>query len=179
MLTKRKLTGILLALVLFLVVCVGIQTVLISAGGLDRKQISSCSTIDEPGRYELTSEITNGGGTRISQSCIEIRSGNVILDGNGHVIDGRGTSHTIGVAVRTSENSSNKEVRIENVTVTDWHKGVAFHSAAQGRVQDVSASGNVYGIHIENTRFVLTMNYSSNNNIVDSKASRGSIHIQL
>ncbi|WP_368411898.1 NosD domain-containing protein [Haladaptatus halobius] len=116
-------------------------------------------------------------GTGISQSCIEIRSGNVILDGNGHTIDGRGNSHTTAIQVNTSNNSSN--IQITNAVITDWYKGIVFQHSEPGKIQNISASSNVYGISIEDSHLVMTKNNRLQNNLVGMKVSDNSIHIEL
>lgn len=45
--------------------------------------VDSCTTIDEPGRYELTKDITASD----ENNCIEITASNVILDGREHTIN--------------------------------------------------------------------------------------------
>lgn len=166
-----------LIMVVFLSACVSIPAIMLSSNGLKKQNINSCTTIDEPGRYELTTSITNGGGTRISQSCIEIRSGNVIVDGNGHTINGRGNSHTVAIDVDTSNSSQN--VQITNVVVTDWHKGIAFRNGVPGKIQNVTASSNVYGISIESSQPVMTRDTVLRENLVGIKVSDNSTHIQL
>ncbi len=56
-----KRVSVLLLLVITLSACFGIQTTLLSSNDLNRQEINSCTVIDKPGRYELTTNITNGG----------------------------------------------------------------------------------------------------------------------
>ncbi|GAA0255412.1 NosD domain-containing protein [Haladaptatus pallidirubidus] len=147
------------------------------SNSLKKQNINSCTTIDEPGRYELTKNITNGGGTPISQSCIEIQSGNVVFDGNGHTIDGRGNSHTVAIDVNTPENSKN--IQITNAVITNWHEGIVFRHDELGEIQNVTASSNVYGISLENSQLVITRNSILKDNLVGKRVSGSSIHIQL
>ncbi len=172
-----KRISVLLVLVITLSACVGVQSMLLPSNDVNRKEIKSCTVIDEPGRYELTADIRNGGGTGISQSCIEIRSGNVILDGNGHAIDGRGNSHTTAIQVKTTEDGN--DILITNMTLTDWHKGVAFENGSQGKIQNVTAASNVYGIAVENSSQVITKDNKLRRNLVGMKISDDSIHIEL
>ena len=115
-----------------------------SAGVQDATRIDSCTTIDESGTYVLTKDIENGGKTRISGACFEITADGVTFDGDGHTIDGRGVSHTKGVAVRGAQN-----VEVRNFAVNDWHEGVLVEGGS-ARVRDVNASQNAYGIRLEN-----------------------------
>ncbi|WP_266081325.1 pectate lyase-like adhesive domain-containing protein [Haladaptatus caseinilyticus] len=162
--------------IIVLSACVGVQSTQLVFDNPDTQKINSCTVIDNPGRYELTTNITNGGGTRISQSCIEIRSGNVVLDGNGHTIDGRGNSHTTAIQINTS---SNNDVRISDMTITNWHKGIAFQHGTIGKIEDINASSNVYGISIEDIHLVITTNSRLENNLVGIKTSDGSVHLKL
>jgi parallel beta-helix repeat protein len=106
--------------------------------------VDSCTTIDEPGTYVLVSDIDNGGGTAISQACVEITAADVTFDGNGHTIDGRGVSHTKGVAVVNAAN-----VTVTNVEVTDWHSGVLVENGS-ATVRGVHTVSNAYGVRLEN-----------------------------
>ena len=122
--------------------------------------IDSCTTIDQPGNYALTADIENAGNTAISQSCIEITADDVTLDGDGHLIDGRGESHTRGIAVRGAEG-----VTIENVEVRDWHAGV-FVSKGSVTVRDVRTVSNAYGLRLENATDVRVENGTVEENLV-------------
>lgn len=52
-------------------------------------EISQCTTIDEPGRYVLTSDITDSG----ARHCIRIIASDVVFDGQGHTLDARTRSN--------------------------------------------------------------------------------------
>ena len=172
----RKWVLIGIIIMISLAACVGIQTAQMASGSPRTQKINSCTTIDKPGQYELTSDITNGGGTGISQSCIEIQSGNVVIDGNGHVIDGRGNSQTTAIRVNTSKMSN---VKIANVVITNWHKGIAFQHGSIGEIRNISASSNVYGVSIEDSYFVVTTNSRLENNLVGIKSSTNSLNLKL
>ncbi|MFH5800801.1 NosD domain-containing protein [Haladaptatus sp. CMAA 1911] len=173
---RKERRVIIVIIVISLSACVGIQATPSISGYLNTQKINSCTTIDKPGRYELTTDITNGGGTGISQSCIEIRSGNVVLDGNGHTIDGRGNSHTTAIQINTA---SINDVQISNVKVTNWHEGIAFQHGSIGEIHNVSASSNVYGISIEDSHLIVTTDSRMENNLVGIKSSDNSLHLKL
>lgn len=115
-----------------------------SASDAAQTQISSCTTIDEPGEYVLASDIENGGKTPISKSCIRITADGVTLDGDGHLVDGRGVSDTKGIAAVDTEN-----VVIRNVEVDDWHAGVLVEGGS-ATVRDVRTYSNAFGVRLEN-----------------------------
>lgn len=115
--------------------------------------IDSKTRITRPGRYTLARDIERGGGTFISEPCILIESSNVVLDGRGYTIDGRGVSDTTGVAVTSSTGLVN--VTVTNVTISDWDRGLFFENVGGGVVHDVDVVDNGYGISLENTSGVL------------------------
>jgi len=112
--------------------------------GDDVTAISSCTTITEPGQYQLTSDILDAPNA----TCLEIRSDNVAVDGGGHRLDGAtGTETQTGVYV----NGTGVEHRLRNVTVeglqlTDWTIGVHFRETTGGVVEDLSVSRGLYGV---------------------------------
>jgi nitrous oxidase accessory protein NosD len=134
-------------------------------------EIDSCTTIDEPGNYVLTTEIENGGKTPISKACIEITADDVTLDGGGHLIDGRGESHTKGIAVIDAEG-----VAIENVEVDDWHSGILV-SESSVTVRDVRTFSNAYGLRLENATDVSVENSTVEENLVGIYTNTESLSI--
>ncbi|WP_435180758.1 Hvo_1808 family surface protein [Halorussus sp. AFM4] len=123
-------------------------------------EISSCTTISRPGRYVLTSDIENSS----AGTCIRIRASDVVLDGNGHAVDGVTTSDadrlterflrgrvnpfgagdTVGVAVVANRRQSN--VTVTDLTVTDWRWGVVTAGVRNGRLAGVRAADNGFGV---------------------------------
>ncbi|WP_227377523.1 right-handed parallel beta-helix repeat-containing protein [Haladaptatus halobius] len=117
------------------------------------KQIDSRTRITRPGIYTLGQDILRGGGTYISESCIQIASDNVVLDGAGHTIDGRGVSDTTGIVATAPTGLEN--ILVTNVTVTDWDRGLYFKNVARGVVHNVHIIGNGYGTSFENVRDIV------------------------
>ncbi|MFH5800810.1 hypothetical protein [Haladaptatus sp. CMAA 1911] len=162
--TNRELLSVFLIFTITFSGCLGAQSAYQISNVENKRTINNCTSINKPGHYELKSNITNGGGTGISKSCIKIRSGNVVLDGNGHTISGRGNSHTTGVQVITSKTTEG--VKIQNLSLTDWHNGVEFRQATVANIQNVEASSNVFGISVENvTRAQIKWNTIQNNTV--------------
>lgn len=132
----------------------------IDAAGTAPTSIDSCTTIDEPGRYVLTENVSGYGGGY----CITIESSDVVLDGNGHTID---ASETNGVLVNGSEGAENVTIRdlrvhgliaasagtfgvivenasdttVANVTVEDAFVGVEVHESSDVTIRNVTAEG--------------------------------------
>jgi PGF-CTERM protein len=98
--------------------------------------IDNCTVIDEPGEYEL------GGDVRTNQSetCMEIRSDDVVLEGNGHAIEGPGPdgtdSRAAGVLVNGSTAESYGNVTVRNVEISGFDDGV--RSGTDGAAADVA-----------------------------------------
>lgn len=62
-------------------------------------EIDSCTTIDEPGRYVLTEDLTNASASQSTgieaandtvRGCLVIAASDVVLEGGGHAVDGKG-----------------------------------------------------------------------------------------
>lgn len=125
-------------------------------------RIDSCTTISEPGRYELVADIVNDEETHLSESCIQIESDDVILDGGGHRVDGRGVSGTIGVHVASSGRLTN--VSVIRLTVSDWDWGVHYEGVTGGEVRAVTAESNGAGVSLAETRGVTVRDTEISNN---------------
>lgn len=155
-----------LALALALVVGAGATGISLLGGPVstaDAAQataIDSCTTIDESGTYVLTKKIDNGGKTPISGTCIEITADNVTFDGDGHLIDGQGVSHTKAIGVYDAE-----DVTVRNVEVTEWHEGVLVEDAT-ATVREVNSHSNAYGVRLQNASGSTVENTAVEGNLV-------------
>ena len=108
--------------------------------------VTSCTTISEPGRYALRRNV--GGSAGLSDSCITIRANNVVLDGFGHTVDGRGVTNSTGIRV---EGESVNDVTVRAVTVTDWNRGIHVMNGSQVTIRKVNATTNAEAISVWNT----------------------------
>ena len=167
--TLRDLRTLGVLAVAFVAVCGGAvltTATLPGAAATDasQTQINSCTTIDEPGDYVLTSDIDNGGKTAISKACIKITADGVTFDGGGHLVDGRGVSHTKGISVVGTEG-----VVVRNVAVDDWHAGVLVEGGS-ATIRNVSSYSNAYGVRLENASGVTVENSTIEQNLVGVSA---------
>ncbi|MFB6129725.1 MAG: right-handed parallel beta-helix repeat-containing protein [Salinigranum sp.] len=151
------------------------------AAASDPVRIDSCRTIRRPGTYVLAGNLTDVRATQRTGvtsavgpvgACIAIRSDDVVLEGAGHAVDGRGTPGTsrkrtleagrgaasnvsvggtaassvpgyrVGVAVAGPENGTIRNVTVTNLTATDWFVGVLYVRATEGTVWGTRANGN-------------------------------------
>jgi parallel beta-helix repeat protein len=93
--------------------------------------VTGCRVIDSPGRYELQADIVDGRAL----NCIDIRSSDVIFDGNGHTIDAVQLSNFVSSGIVARDGSN---VTVKDVTVTEFKgSGVAFFSTDDTVVSDV------------------------------------------
>lgn len=128
------------------------------------KEVASCTTITEPGRYELTADIVNDRETHLSESCIRIESDDVVLDGAGHRVDGRSVSGTIGVHVAGSGQLTN--VSVIRLTVSDWDWGIHYEGVTGGEIREAAVEFNAAGITLAGTQEITARdNVVSNNGI--------------
>lgn len=136
-------------------------------------EIDSCTTIDQPGRYELTKDIMNS-----SDDCIRISASNVILDGQGHTIDGTGNGTGVDVdppsgliADLFSKNAMN--VTVKNMKITDCFIGISYTWATDSQITDTNISSNQIGISIQWVK-----NSTISNNTVSSSELDGILLLQ-
>ncbi|RBI58510.1 hypothetical protein DMJ13_26470 [halophilic archaeon] len=117
-----------------------------NASGAEYTNITSCTTISEPGQYALRRDIRGSAG--LSDSCITIRANNVVLDGFGHTVNGRGATNSTGIRV---EGNSVTDVTIRAVTVTGWNRGIHVMNSSRVSVQNITARGNAEAVTYWNT----------------------------
>jgi parallel beta-helix repeat protein len=116
-------------------------------------EIDSCTTITKSGTYLLTEDIENSE----AEACISIETSDVVLDGDGHTIDGTDTEGTVGIRAEFADS-----VTVRDVTVSDWTTGIEYQSDADdGTVTDVTVTSNLVGIGVHD---------ASNVTVTDSEA---------
>lgn len=108
-------------------------------------KLDKCTTITEPGQYELTSDLDGSDGV-----CLHVQTGDVTLDGNGHTVAGTRTDDSVGLLVygAARDASVDAENAVDNVTVRDvtaanWARGVQVGMirgvGTEAALQDVTA----------------------------------------
>jgi len=136
-------------------------------------EIDSCTTIDRSGHYELTSDVdaTNFTAEEAeSTTCVEIRASDVVLDGNGHRIQGRtfaypeSTQQTVLNGVGVPEDAESSNVTVRNV---DVNQALADFEGVDGLViEGVTVEGDL------DAYAALDVDSSSDVSVVDTNASR-------
>lgn len=112
------------------------------------ERIDECTTITEPGRYELASDVGGDDGV-----CLHVQSSDVAIDGNGNAIVGSQTEDSVGVFVYAADRGEGvdtedtvENVTVENVVVAEWADGVRVGDISgidtQVRLRDVTVRDN-------------------------------------
>ncbi|MGD9936701.1 MAG: NosD domain-containing protein [Methanoregulaceae archaeon] len=106
----------------------------------DDTPITSCTVITVPGHYVIGADIVDSG----CPVAIDIQSSDVLLDGQGHLVDGRDTAGSTGIRVTADPDVPRENVQVRNVRLTDWETGLAafacdscFVSFSQARSCDM------------------------------------------
>jgi parallel beta-helix repeat protein len=124
--------------------------------------ISACSVLDtDYGVYTLTADIIDSSATY----CMNISANHVILDCQGHTIDGNDTSNTYGIYVKRSS-ATTTNITIKNCVVNDWYYDLyLFYSNSNNLTNITSNSSTFYGIYLyysnSNNLSNITANYNS------------------
>lgn len=156
--------GVVAALALLLVVALALGTVLGTTGTTrppdHATAVTKCTTIDEPGYYVIDRDLWHAA-TDASTPCIRIEASDVVLDGQGRPLTGRGASNTTGILVVGADN-----VTVKNVSVRDWHRGVHYQRAHSGEVRNVTVRDSVYGLAVRNATGVTVVDGEISGNFV-------------
>ena len=108
-------------------------------------EIRSCTTITRPGTYVLARDVVpRRNTTNLTDdlsACISIRASDVVLDGQGHTLDGEKRYPAPGILASTTETLRNVTVR--NLTATGWGAGVGFVRVRDPVVRNVTAVENL------------------------------------
>ena len=135
-------------------------------------KISSCAVITSPGTYFITGTINTGIS---SGSCIDIKSSDVRLVGNGNKIDGSGPyvltpPYTYGIRLDGVTN-----VTVTGVDVSKFSFDIYFNRSTESSVTNSSAmNGTVSGIYLSSS----ANNLIAGDNISGIASNLGGISLQ-
>lgn len=94
--------------------------------------VSECQTLDQPGTtYVLQADITD----TTASTCFEVTANDVVLDGNGHTVDGTGSN---SIAVDAGDAADG--ITIRELTVSEFDTAVVFNGVTGGRVEHLTTS---------------------------------------
>jgi parallel beta-helix repeat protein len=121
--------------------------------------IDECTTINESGRYTLTTDIDDSE----AQKCIQITASDVVLDGSGHTVDGRDGTGSFGIEAGYRVDN----VSVRNVVLRDWETGVVYRDVDGGEIRQTLAYSNVVGLALTfETEDVTVRRNTATNNVV-------------
>jgi parallel beta-helix repeat protein len=95
--------------------------------------IDSCTTITEPGTYELTTDLDTRQG--VGDACVRIEASGVVFDGGGHTVRGNGSGTGVGVGDCCIEGPD--DVIVRNVEVVHFSDGITSYEADHLRIRNV------------------------------------------
>lgn len=127
--------------------------------------------LNESGVYELTANVTGPA----DEPCLFINADDVVLDGNGHVIEGNGSGGNHGHPIVVQNSTTYPDTPrgpVSNVTVRDvvvdhWTQQVAFYRAENGTVRDAVIT-NGYNTAGTGSGFGLLFRRGGNHTVVDT-----------
>ena len=145
--------------------------------------ISTCGSINEPGIYSLSSDISLSDYLNVSTHylnglpCIIVNSSNVAVDCNGHTI----RNAQYGILAQGKENVTVSDCRMVNNTYATYFNnnlgfkiysvqldgngyGIYINRSQDGSLQGIRARGNTYGIYINGTTQQAISNFSADLN---------------
>lgn len=135
----RSRLGIPLLIVVVLAGVLTGTTLVIGSASAAPTEINSCTTITQPGEYVLTGDIANSN----ADTCIAIQASDVVLNGQGHTVDGVDDFPANGVVVFGRDGATN--VTVTNLTVTDWGTGIVYETMT-GDIRNSIAASNSRGV---------------------------------
>lgn len=117
------------------------------------RTIDSCREIATPGVYELTADVAADG----SGSCLVVSASDVVLDGNGHTVNGTGVAQPTddstvqaGIAVESDSETTQTNVTIRDVDVRGCEAGIAREMTLGNiTVRNTTAADNDQGIRLD------------------------------
>ncbi len=155
-----------LLLVGIVIVLVAVSTGAVSAQRANVSTVDSCTTIDTPGRYALTGNVS-GDIENPDAACIEITAGNVTLDGRGHAVTGTGAGH--GIEIDGTENPVSN-VTVRDLRASNWSIGVFALGSDNGTIRRTITENSTEG---------LALGASSNYTLVNNTARGNAIAVAL
>ena len=144
-------------LLLGVLVCVGaVASPVGLAAGQTATTVDSCTTIDAPGEYVLTTDVASDDAR-----CIEITASDVTFSGGGHTVSGNGSGYGV-VADGSSGLLSN--VTVTRLVAADWSRGVFYLGVENGTIADTITRDSTEGVGIRESRRITIRNATAYDN---------------
>jgi hypothetical protein len=109
----------------------------------DRLTLDRCRTVDAPGTYTVTENVTADGS---DGTCLSVNASNVTIDGVGHAVVGEGT----GTGVATARTGLSN-VTVRNLTVRDVAVGLDLRGTRTATVTDVTVADAAVGVRLNDS----------------------------
>jgi hypothetical protein len=94
--------------------------------------LSSCTRIEGAGVYTLGGDLT--GATANGETCLEVNTSDVVVDGGGYTFAGDGSGAAVAAVDANATN-----ITVRNLTLRDWTSGVDSAGADDVTVRGVTA----------------------------------------
>lgn len=154
--------GVVVVVVIAVVaIAAGVWTLSTGPGAVASGQpISSCTTIDESGRYVLTTDLTGNEHS----TCLRIAASDVTLDGNNHRIEGSSAFGSAGLVAEPEEERRLSNVTVRDLTASGWDDAIRFISVDGVRVDGVAATDSRVGFSLRRVRDARVSNVTARRN---------------
>ncbi|CAB3287915.1 protein of unknown function [Methanocaldococcus lauensis] len=107
-------------------------------------------TINESGYYILNTSCTD-----LNETAITIQADNVVLDGNGKILDGDKSNNTYGIYVGGDYKSHNN-ITIKNFIVKEFYVGICLAISSNITITNINAFNNKDGIYLASSNNIIT-----------------------
>ena len=124
--------------------------------------ITAPAVISSPGHYLLMNDLFNS----TAETAIWIQSSDVVLNGDGHTLNGVSAENTTGVLTRKDDESSGiiplSNITVINLSVSAFEDGIQYNNVDAGIVSGNTLAGNARGIEfLETSGTLVTGNNAS------------------
>jgi parallel beta-helix repeat protein len=124
--------------------------------------ISDCSVLNqENATYYLTQDIIDS----TSSTCMNIQANNIVLDCQGHTIDGVGGEYSLGVKIQRFPSKTTTNITIKNCILTNWWRGIYIEYSDYNKILNTTVNNNSEsGIFVDVSDYITidnaTMSYN-------------------
>jgi parallel beta-helix repeat protein len=124
--------------------------------------LTDCAELNVTGEtYYLTTDIINSPAS----TCMDITADNIVLDCQGHTIDGVDSAPTYGIHAPTTTN-----ITIKNCVMTDWWNGIFLSTSSSVTLSNITSNSNYRGIYL---------NSAGSNNVINTTTNANSYGIYI
>ena len=122
--------------------------------------ITAPAVISTPGKYRLTNDLFNS----TVETAILITSPDVVLEGDGHILEGNGGPDTTGVSIMGGP-AGGSNVTVRGLTVSGWLEGINVENQSDSEITGCTATRNVFGVYVTGSDRVRLKEVNASGNI--------------